>query len=77
MNDHEQSEDSVEEPITTGTRPIAAFNGTDGLQVAVWKNKTDAGKEYYSVRLDRSYKDSEGEYHSTQYLREGEVGEAI
>lgn len=53
-------------------RPAASFNGSGGLQVAVWKHKSDEGRSHYSVRIDRSYKDGE-EFKSTQYLRDSDL----
>lgn len=53
-------------------RPAASFNGSGGLQVAVWKHKSDDGRSQYSVRVDRSYKDGE-EFKSTPYLRDNDL----
>ena len=52
------------------SRPAAKFGGTGGLQIAVWKEKTDEGRDRYSVKADRSYKDADGSYHSTGYFRD-------
>ena len=54
-------------------RPAVSFNGSGGLQVAVWKHKSgEDGPSQYSVRVDRSYKDGE-EFKSTQYLRDNDL----
>jgi hypothetical protein len=55
------------------SRPVAKFSGTGGLHVAVWKNKTDNGADVYSVKMERNYKDADGNYHSTPYLRDSDL----
>jgi hypothetical protein len=54
-------------------RPAARFTGSGGLSVAVWKHKSESGVENYSVRMDRSYKDADGNYQSTPYLRDNDL----
>lgn len=56
-----------------GSRPVASFSGSGGLNVAVWKQRSDSGYDQYSVRLERTYKDDAGNYKSTLYLREGDL----
>ena len=65
--------DDAGEVATGGSRPVASFSGSGGLNVAVWKQKSDSGYDHYSVRLERSYKDDAGNYKSTLYLREGDL----
>jgi hypothetical protein len=55
------------------SRPAAKFAGSGGINAAIWKRKTDDGFEHYSVRLDRNYKTTEGNWESTPYLREGDL----
>ena len=69
--DH-NTETSAESEASSG-RPAARFTGSGGLSVAVWKHKTESGMENYSVRIDRSYKDSDGNYQSTPYFRDGDL----
>ncbi len=57
----------------TGRRPAAQFTGSGGINVAVWKHKNDKGYDNYSVKLERSYKDGNGEYQATQYLRDDDL----
>ncbi|MEZ6104458.1 MAG: hypothetical protein R3E01_36435 [Pirellulaceae bacterium] len=54
-------------------RPVAKFVGSGGLHVAVWKNQTEKGADYYSVSLERHYKDASGNFKSTSYLRETDL----
>ena len=61
------------EAASESTRPQAKFNGSGGISVAVWKQKTDSGPEHYSVRIDRTFKNSADAYESTPYLREGDL----
>ncbi len=51
-----------------GQRPIISFSGSGNLNVAIWKNKSESGFDQYSVRLDKSYKDGDGNYKTTSYL---------
>lgn len=68
-----QDTDSAEQTATGSSRPVATFSGSGGLNVAVWKQKSDSGYDHYSVRLERSYKDDTGNFKSTLYLREGDL----
>ncbi|MCA9185024.1 MAG: hypothetical protein R3E01_36225 [Pirellulaceae bacterium] len=67
--------DETQEDVTTAAnvRPASRFVGSGGLSVAVWTHKNENGTMNYSVRLDRSYKDNDGNYHSTPYLRDGDL----
>lgn len=58
---------------TSTGRPAVRFTGSGGLSVAVWTHKNDNGLTNYSVRLDRSYKDEDGNYQSTPYLRDNDL----
>ena len=58
---------------TTASRPAAKFTGSGGLQVAVWKERDEGGRDRYSVKADRSYKQADGNYNSTSYIRDGDV----
>lgn len=70
--DHEETPEAASDE-SRSTRPIVRFSGTGGLNVAVWKHKTDSGVDHYSVRLDRTYKNDADQYESTDYLREGDL----
>ncbi len=56
-----------------GARPNASFSGSGGLNVAIWKQRNDAGIDHYSVKLERRYKDASGNFQSTDNLREGDL----
>lgn len=64
---------SGESASNSATRPVVSFSGSGGLRVAVWKNKSESGNDYYSVKVERSYKDDAGEFHSTAYLGESDL----
>jgi hypothetical protein len=70
--EHEEAP-TTEAANESGRRPAAQFTGSGGLNVAVWKHKNDKGYDNYSVKLERSYKDSNGEYHTTPYLRDDDL----
>ncbi len=76
MNDTEfdtQAETSQETSSAGTVRPIATFRGSGGLSVAVWKNRSSAEIDNYSIRIERSYKDGkEGDdkFSYTQSLRD-------
>lgn len=46
-----------------------------GISANVWKNKTDNG-EYFTVSLDRVYKDKTGAWKSTNTLRVNDLPKA-
>ena len=58
---------------TSSGRPAARFTGSGGLSVGVWKHKSESGIDNYSIRMDRSYKDSNGDFQSTPYLRDNDL----
>jgi hypothetical protein len=72
-----QTDQETSQPAETATeapsRPIAKFSGSGGLNIAVWKNKSENAPEHYSIRLDRTFKNEAGGYESTPYLREGDL----
>ena len=73
-NNETQGESAANEAAASATsRPVVSFSGSGGLNVAVWKHKTESNQDNYSIRLDRTYKDSEGNYKTTAYLREGDL----
>ena len=73
-NNEAQNENIANEAAASATsRPVVSFSGSGGLNVAVWKHKSETGQENYSIRLDRSYKDGEGNYKTTAYLRESDL----
>lgn len=65
--------ESAENTEAKGARPNASFAGSGGLNVAIWKQRNDAGIDHYSVKLERRYKDGNGNFQSTQSLREDDV----
>lgn len=71
MNDTEANETASE---VSNARPIAKFSGSGGLQVAIWKDKTDGAPDRYTVRSERVYKDSKtDEFKTTNYLRDSDL----
>jgi hypothetical protein len=42
------------------------------ITAAIWRNEKD-GRSYYSVTLQRSYKDAEGKWKSSDSLNEGDL----
>jgi hypothetical protein len=68
----ELEDHGAEHEPETSKRPAARFTGSGGLSVAIWKQQGEKGPRY-TVRLDRSYKNPEGEYQSTPYLGERDL----
>ncbi len=62
-----------EQSNNTASRPIASFTGSGGIQVAIWKHKSANEYDAYSIRIDRNYKDEDGNYKSTAYLRDNDL----
>ncbi len=46
------------------------------VTAAIWKNQTEDGKEYSTVSFERSYKDKEGEWQTTNSLRVNDLPRA-
>lgn len=69
--------ESAENPESKGARPNTSFSGSGGLNVAIWKQRNDVGIDHYSVKLERRYKDGNGNFQSTDSLREGDVLRAV
>ena len=70
---YEQKAAQAENDSSGQSRPAAKFSGSGGLQVAVWKQKTEQGFDRYSVKIERNYKDENGGFHATQYLRDSDL----
>ncbi len=68
-----QNEETIDNSKVQSMRPIMSFSGSGGINVAVWKNKSETGAEHYSVRIERNFKDASGNFQSTQYLRAGDL----
>ncbi len=60
-------------PQPSGQRPVTSFRGSGGLNVAVWKHKAEDGPDRYSVNIERNYKNREGEFESTTFLRDSDL----
>lgn len=68
------TQNESEQPAQSkGARPNISFSGSGGLNVAIWKQRNDAGIDHYSVKLERRYKDANGNFQSTDSLREGDL----
>jgi hypothetical protein len=76
MSNEEQQEvvtNLNEQSNAVGNRPAASFTGSGGIQIAIWKHKSANDYDTYSVRVERSYKDDDGNYKSTSYLRDSDL----
>lgn len=69
----EDTQEQTQQGTQTNSRPTARFTGSGGLNVSVWTNKNENGMTNYSVRLEKSYKGEDGQYHSTAYLRDNDL----
>lgn len=73
MNSNSNPVDAAES-ASENARPAASFKGSGGLQVAVWKNRSDQGFDNYSVRIERTYRDGQdGPFKTTSYLRDSDL----
>ena len=43
------------------------------VSAAVWRNENAKGDAFYSVTIQRSYKDADGKWKSTESLNEGDL----
>ena len=47
------------------------------VKVSVWRNKTEEGRSFYSVSLEKQYKDDENEWHVTHSLNKNDIPKAV
>jgi len=73
MEAAESQQTTEQDTAAQDSRPAKAFSASGGLNVAIWKHRNEDGPDRYSVKLDRTYRDESGEYHSTPYLRDGDL----
>jgi len=52
--------------------PAKRFKSS-GVEVSVWKNEGKEGSVFFTVSLQRSYKDKEGNWQSTASLRKSDL----
>ena len=71
--DETKDETQTQQGTQSNSRPSARFTGSGGLNVSVWSNKNENGLTNYSVRLEKSYKGEDGQFHSTPYLRDNDL----
>lgn len=71
-DDIQQTANGIE-TTKPSARPALTLHGSGGIQIAVWKNKSENGIENYSIRMERTYKDADGEFQTTPYLRETDL----
>jgi len=57
-------------------KPIKKFSA-GGVQVAVWENEGKEGKQFYSVSIDRRYKDKNDEWKSTNSFKATDLPKAV
>lgn len=58
------------------TQPVKKI-AVGGIQVAIWENPGKDGKPFYSVSLDKRYKDSNNEWKSSSSLKATDLPKAI
>ncbi|MCK4981962.1 MAG: hypothetical protein KAS17_03510 [Victivallaceae bacterium] len=59
-------------------KPIKKFS-TGNVQASIWRNQTmvnGAPKEFFSVSVERSYKDKQGNWNNTNSLRTTDIPKA-
>ena len=62
------TDESNPAPDNAENRPAMSFSGSGLLNLAIWKNKTESGYDRYSIRLEKRYKDTDGNYKPANYL---------
>ena len=56
--------------------PIKKFS-VGGVQLAVWQNEGKEGNQFYTVSLDRRYKDKDDEWKSSNSYKKNDLPKAI
>ncbi len=70
----EQENEQTEPQQVGNSRPVARFNGSGGLQVSIWKDKTEGGWDRYTIKADRTYKDDNSDsFKTTSYMRDSDL----
>ncbi|MEM0359904.1 MAG: hypothetical protein QXK06_01025 [Candidatus Diapherotrites archaeon] len=57
-------------------KPIKKFSA-GAIQVSVWENEGREGKQFYSVSLDKRYKDKNEQWKSTGSLKAKDLPNAV
>lgn len=57
-------------------QPVKKFSA-GGVSAAVWENESKDGQVFYSVTLDRRYKDANEEWKSSGSLRQNDLPKAV
>ena len=47
------------------------------IQAAVWRNNSKEGNEFFSVSLDKRYKDAKGEWQSSSSFKPNDLPKAV
>lgn len=56
-------------------KPVKKFS-SGAVQAAIWENEGKEGKPFYSVSIDRRYKDKNDEWQSTNSLKANDLPKA-
>jgi hypothetical protein len=59
-------------PAASSKQPAARVN-LHPVSAAIWRNQNAEGTAFYSVTIQRSYKDAEGKWKSSDSLNEGDL----
>jgi len=68
--------DGLAKEVGKMSSPIKKF-AAGGIQVAVWENQGKEGNSYYTVSIDRRYKDKNDEWKSSNSLKMNDLPKAI
>lgn len=60
----------------SGKKPFKKYK-YKGVQIAVWKNVSQDGKEYSSISISKNYKDANNEWKTTNNLLFSDIFKAI
>jgi hypothetical protein len=57
-------------------KPVKKFSA-GAIQVSVWENEGKEGKQFYSVSMDKRYKDKDEQWKSSSSLRSADLPNAV
>jgi len=63
------------EPKVSKTTPMKVRVG--GVHVSIWKNESESGRRKHSISIQRVYRDAQGNWKNTQYLRLNDIPKLI
>ncbi len=66
QNNAQRSEEPEQQTGSFGNRPVLLADNGHGTKVKLWNNRTEAGGEFQTISIERSFKRKDSEEWETQ-----------